>query len=310
MTVLFRDVARSVRPLGMEAEGAEITPASAPALSVIIPTYNEAANIRELIARVAASLQGISFEILVIDDDSPDRTWEFAEKERGPIPLEVVRRTQDRGLASAVVTGFKRARGDFIAVLDADLSHPPAVLPLLFHRVVNGADLVVASRIVSGGGVEDWPFHRRALSWVGRLIARPLTPVRDNMSGYFLMRRSVVDGVLLRTRGYKILLEILVRGNHQLVEELPYVFLNREVGKSKMTAATHAQFLLQLSELYRSRFQEIVASLVGRGMKRERPKYRRISLVDVEGASQLSEVPFHEAVPPLTALQQGNRPVR
>lgn len=278
MTVLFSDVTRSRRPPGPSCT-----------ISVLVPTYNEAENIRELIRRIARALEGASYEILIVDDDSPDRTWEVAAAESAGSPVRVLRRRDERGLASAVVAGIGAAEGELIAVLDADLSHPPELLPMLYRRILSGADLVVASRIISGGGVEDWPVHRRALSWFGRLLARPLTPVRDNMSGYFMLRREALDGVALRARGYKILLEILVRSRIGTVEELPYLFLNRGIGQSKMTLGTHLDYLRQLAGLYTTR--------------RSHPVCYRV-LLPAEAGGTLPPFPdprFSEVAPPLAA---------
>ncbi len=223
-------------------------------LSIIIPTYNEADSLPLLCEQLAATLQPDTYELLVIDDDSPDQTWRIAEELKAQYPLRVLRRENTRGLSSAVVDGFRLAEGELIAVIDADLSHPPELLPSLLEQMKDNIDLVIASRLVDGGGVDHWPWYRRLLSWGGRMLARPLTEVKDIMSGYFLVRREVIQNATLVPRGYKILLEILVKGNIGQLVEVPYRFKSRELGASKMTLETHLSYLRQLAHLYRVKF--------------------------------------------------------
>ncbi len=224
-------------------------------LSIIVPTYNEADSLPVLVESLATALGNQAFEILVVDDDSPDETWRVSETLGESFPVITVRRQDKRGLASAVVDGFSQAKGDILAVIDADLSHPPELLPRLLEEIKEDVDLVIASRLVPGGGVELWPWYRRALSWGGRMLARPLTPVKDIMSGYFVFRREVISHTELVPRGYKILLEILIKGKFKGVKEVPYRFKCRELGSSKMTFETHLSYLRQLLHLYAVRFK-------------------------------------------------------
>lgn len=223
-------------------------------LSIVIPTYNEADSLPLLCKQLADTLSGHEFELVVVDDNSPDKTWEIAEQLASQYPISVLRRTDARGLSSAVVEGFKLAKGDLIAVIDADLSHPPELLPSLLQQMSEDTDLVIASRLIQGGGVDHWPTYRRLLSWGGRVLARPLTEVKDIMSGYFLIRRSVLEDAALVPRGYKILLEILIKGEIRKHIEVPYRFKSRELGASKMTLETHLSYLRQLAHLYRVKF--------------------------------------------------------
>ncbi|MBF0254365.1 MAG: polyprenol monophosphomannose synthase [Candidatus Omnitrophica bacterium] len=214
-------------------------------LSVIIPTYNEIANIPELISSVdrALSAAAAEYEILIMDDDSPDGTAKLAADLQFPRVRVVNRRGRTRGLASAVIDGFREANGNILAVMDADLSHPPEVLVRLHAAVLEGALLAVASRYVPGGGVKNWPVKRqwmsRIASWAGRILA----PVNDSSSGYFMFRREVIEGLHLDPLGFKIGLEIFVKGKHQgRIREVPYVFSDRLAGKSKLSAGVMGAF--------------------------------------------------------------------
>ncbi len=227
-------------------------------LSVIVPTYNERENLRELLERVDRALSGIPYEVIIVDDNSPDGTADLAEELSRVYPVRVVRRSGRLGLASAVLDGFKVSEGKFVAVMDADLQHPPEVLPRLYAMVANGGcDIAIASRYVEGGRVEGWPFFRRFMSWGATLIARTLLPrvrgVRDPMSGYFMFRRKVVEGVIseMNPKGFKILLEILVKGVWREACEVPYTFSVRKRGRSKLGLKEVANYLLHVLELSR-----------------------------------------------------------
>lgn len=219
-----------------------------PLVSLIIPTYNESKNIKTLIPEVEKALKSVPHEIIVVDDNSPDKTWHVASSFKS---VRIIRRIGERGLATAVIRGFKEAEGTILGVMDADLSHPPEKLKELVQPLlVYEQDLTIGSRLVRGGAVEEWPFFRKLTSWGARLLARPLTPVKDIMSGFFFFRRSVIRGVELKPVGYKILLEILVKGHYRHVLEVPYVFRNREVGKSKLNSAEYWNYIKHLSRLY------------------------------------------------------------
>ena len=240
-------------------------------LTVVIPTYNEKKNIRPLIERIMEACKEITepVEILIIDDDSPDGTAQEvgAVSEELPVGADarsertvraIVRQGQ-RGLAGAVQRGFGEARGDIIAVMDADLSHPPEVLPDLLETVRSGAaDVAVASRRVKGGGIQNWPLSRRVISWVSGMMARPLVPVRDTTSGYFALKKSCIEAVELRPIGYKIGLEVLARGRYATVREVPFVFTDRQFGQSKLGGKVMWAYLIQLGSLYRERWPNFV----------------------------------------------------
>lgn len=237
-------------------------------LSVVLPTFNEAHNIGEMIEplnRVLASRLGTDYEIIVVDDDSPDRTWEVALALTASYRnLRVMRRVAERGLSTAVIRGWQVARGELLGVIDADLQHPPEALARLCDQIDNGADLAVASRHIPGGGVGDWSIARRIVSRGAQLMGLLVLPgilgcVSDPMSGYFVLRRSALDGVPLDPIGYKILIEVLGRGNIRRVEETPYIFRERAQGESKATLAIYAQYVrhlfrLRIATLKSSRF--------------------------------------------------------
>jgi dolichol-phosphate mannosyltransferase len=188
-----------------------------------------------------------------VDDGSPDGTADLAEGLGKTHPLTVVRRPGKAGLASAVVAGFKAARGDTLLVMDADLSHPPEVAPKLADAVAAGADLAVGSRYVSGGGIEDWPMRRQIVSRVACLMGNVLVPVRDSTSGFFALRRSVIEGVKLNPIGFKIGFEVMARGRYKKVVEIPYTFRDREHGASKFGQREIFQYVKQLGQVARDR---------------------------------------------------------
>jgi dolichol-phosphate mannosyltransferase len=204
----------AISPVGSPAAGSVIR------LSLIIPTYNESKNIGELIRQLTALLDplvGDGYELVVVDDDSADRTWELAaEIAIGSPRVRVIRRQDEKGLSTAVIRGWQAARGEILAVIDADLQHPPEATVALFQALQGQIDLAVGSRHVEGGGVSDWSFARRILSRGAQFLGLLLLPgvlgrVSDPMSGYFMVRRSAIAGVELSPLGYKILLEVIGR---------------------------------------------------------------------------------------------------
>ena len=222
-----------------------------PVVSIVLPTYNEHERIAECIDAVmfVMTANGIDGEVIVVDDNSPDGTASIAESLTTPYPVRVIRRRKKLGLGSAVRAGFAAAAGTVLGVMDADLSHPPNLLPRLLHALESGADFAVGSRYVAGGGTRDWPIGRWLLSRLACLTARPLTPVRDATSGVFLIRRDVLRGVPMSTRGFKIGLELLVRSKARVVVEVPYMFVGRSAGRSKLTVGEVFGYLYQLAEL-------------------------------------------------------------
>jgi dolichol-phosphate mannosyltransferase len=226
-------------------------------ISLVLPTYNEAASIQEVLKRASDALRatGEEFELIVVDDASPDGTAEFAQASAEKLPVRVVGRPRRSGLALAVVDGWRVARGDVLGVMDADLQHPPEVLTSLVVAMRNGnADLVIGSRSGPGGGTADWSWGRRLTSWVAMHVAACVLPwtlaeVRDPMSGMFLVRRCALEGVRLEPAGYKILLEVLAKGHYRELTEVPYMFGPRGRGNSKLGARQSLEYVLHLARL-------------------------------------------------------------
>ena len=220
---------------------------------MIVPTYNEKENLQELATRIfkACGAAGIDAELVVVDDNSPDGTGAYAEELAKTNRVKVVHRPGKLGLSSAVLDGLKVASGSVLLVMDADLSHPPEKIPEMVSKIESGeADVVVGSRYVKGGSVEDWPFTRKIISKSATLLARWLTKVKDPMSGFFALKKTVIDGVELNPVGYKIGLEILVKGKYSKVVEVPIHFANRRAGTSKLGGTEVLKYLDHVTMLY------------------------------------------------------------
>ncbi len=221
-------------------------------ISIIIPTYNERDNLEELVSRIDEALAGVDYEVVIVDDNSPDGTADLARELSSKYPIKVKVRPGKMGLSSAVVEGLELAEGDVVAVMDADLQHPPELLPELYRKVMEGCDIAIASRYVRGGSVAGWSLARRVISKGSILLAWILLPkvrgVRDPSSGYFMFRRSVVEGIVekLDPKGFKILLEVLVKGNYTKVCEVPYTFGLRKRGSSKLGGGVIVSYLMHV----------------------------------------------------------------
>jgi dolichol-phosphate mannosyltransferase len=226
-------------------------------LSVVLPTFNEAQNIEPMIGTVTEILERsqIAYELIVVDDDSPDGTWSRALSLSASLPrLRVMRRTNERGLATAVIRGWQASCGDILGVLDADLQHPPETIPKLWSQIEAGVDLAVGSRHVPGGGVSNWSLRRRFISRTAQGIGLMVLPevlrrLADPMSGYLLVRRAKLAGVTLNPVGYKILIEILGRSEIETISEVGYVFQERMGNQSKVTWRSYRDYLLHLGIL-------------------------------------------------------------
>ncbi len=222
-------------------------------ISVVTPTYNEAGSLPTLAQRLALALAGREYELVVVDDGSPDGTADVADALAARLPVRLVRRAGKAGLASAVLAGFAAARGDVLVVMDADLSHPPETVAALVAALDAGADLAVASRYVRGGGMEDWPLRRRIVSRAACLLGSLLVPVRDATSGFFAVRRAAIEGVRLNGIGFKIGFEVIARARARRIVEVPYTFRDRELGASKFGRREVAQYLVQLAQVARDK---------------------------------------------------------
>lgn len=220
-----------------------------PDLSIIIPTFNERENIRDLITSIRRTLDFhcISGEILVVDDNSPDGTAEAARY----CGANVLVRTTDKGLSQSVVDGFAHASSDILLVMDADGSHPTKCIYKLYVEILNGADVSIASRYVHGGSIKHWPFVRRVTSRGATVLARILFPdITDPVSGFFALRKDILTDVQLRPSGYKILTEILGKCNYKEIREISYTFTNRSKGDSKMGLQQIFEYVVQLFDIF------------------------------------------------------------
>lgn len=227
-----------------------------PELSLIVPTFNERDNLVALVQRVDRSLSSHSYELIIVDDDSPDETWKLAAEMASKDPrLKVIRRQGERGLATAVVAGWKEARGEILGVMDGDLQYPPEGLPHLLKAMVEGpADIVVASRYAPGAKVGQWSLLREIISRGAILVAKLALPgalgrLLDPNSGYFVIRRSVIENIDLRPKGFKILIEVLARGHYDRVVEIGHPYEGRKEGISKLGSRQTIEFLFHLARL-------------------------------------------------------------
>jgi hypothetical protein len=265
---------------GEKAKLREATPCS-PALALVIPTLREARNIRPLMGRVRAALDpsGIAYEVIVVDDDSRDGIDAIvAELALEDPRIRLVVRTSERGLAGAVLRGWAESDAKLLAVMDADLQHPPELLPKLWAELDRGADLVVGSRYANGGCMRGWKLVRQVISriaiWMTLPVQRAGIRARDPMSGFFMVRRACLDRIELQKSGFKILLEILARAEIRSVVEVPFNFGRRYAGASKATMRVAVDYVALLVRLYRQKGRtpseaevEVAASSLRRGQE-------------------------------------------
>ncbi len=222
------------------------------ALAIVVPTYNERDRLKDLVEKIAAiyTRADIDGEIVIVDDNSPDGTGALADELAGRYRIRVLHRAGKLGLGTAVIEGFAAASAPIVGVMDADLSHPPSLLPGMFAVMqATSADFVIGSRYIPGGGTQGWGLGRLLMSRFACLLARSVTPIRDATSGFFLIRRNLARDVRISAGGFKICLELLVRGRPASVVEVPYVFVGRTAGESKMNTKEALGYLKQLVEL-------------------------------------------------------------
>jgi dolichol-phosphate mannosyltransferase len=217
-------------------------------VSIVTPTYNERQNLPKLVEElfeVVAKDSDIDLELIIVDDNSPDGTGEVADTLAKSFPIKVIHRKGKMGLGSAVMEGFALSTREYLGVMDGDLSHDPIIIPEMISSLKDN-DIVIGSRFNAESAVENWRFDRKLTSQVGVWLARRLTKVSDPLSGYFFLRRSVLEGVSLTSPGYKILLEILVKGKYSKVKEIPFRFRSREFSTSKLNSQEYFLFIKQL----------------------------------------------------------------
>ena len=221
-------------------------------LSIVVPTYNERDGLAALVAAIfeAYGREGVDGELVIVDDNSPDGTGALADELAARHRITVLHRAGKLGLGTAVIEGFAAASAPIVGVIDGDLSHPPSLLPRMLAVMKNhAADVVIGSRYIPGGGTRNWGFARLLMSRAACLLARGVTPVRDATSGFFLIRKDLARGVRISAGGFKICLELLVRGRPRTVVEVPYVFEGRTAGESKMNLREALGYLDQLKDL-------------------------------------------------------------
>ncbi len=232
-----------------------------PEISVIIPTYCEADNLPLLVPQIDRALGELSskVEIIVVDDNSPDETVMVCERLASDFPVRLHVRKKERGLSSAVIAGMRLAKGKLLLVMDADLSHPPEKIPELVAALNDpNIQFVIGSRYVTGGGTdEDWGFLRYLNSKIATWLARPLTSAKDPMAGFFAIRKLTFDQALqqLNPVGYKIGLELIVKGNCRNIAEVPIQFHDRMHGESKLSFREQINYVRHLKRLYEYRFR-------------------------------------------------------
>jgi len=225
-------------------------------ISVILPTYNEAQNIRRIIPAITKVFQDRSMEgeVIVVDDDSPDGTASIASNLAASYPVKVRVRKSGRGLSRAVIEGFGLAQGEICVVMDADLSHPVEKIPDMIQPILEGkCDATVGSRYVAGGGAQNWPLVRRIVSKGAGLLAKGVTTLSDPTSGFMAVRRGVLDGASLDPLGWKIVLEVIVKTGSRVME-IPIVFADRVEGQSKLGLKAQIDYLRHLGRLYAYRY--------------------------------------------------------
>ncbi len=222
-------------------------------ISIIVPTYNERNNVTKVAKAIKWALRDHEYEIIFVDD-STDETEEILQQMAQANPrIRCEHRANNRGLGAAVLRGFELARGDVVAVMDADMQHPPEMLLPMFAQIQAGHDVVIPSRFIPGGSDGGLSLPRKVISGIARTMAKAaLKRVRlssDPTSGYFMFRRDVIEGISLRPIGWKILIEILARGHYARVAEIPYAFAPRATGQSKMSLKEQWNFTRHLAHL-------------------------------------------------------------
>jgi dolichol-phosphate mannosyltransferase len=219
-------------------------------LSIIVPTFNERENVVPLLQRLRTALNGIVFEVVFVDDDSPDGTAEQVRQIARTAPrVRIIQRIGRRGLASAGLEGMLSSGAPYLAIMDADLQHDESVLPIMLEKIRSGKyDLVVGSRNIQGGGMGEFARERVALSQLGRRISKLISKhdLSDPMSGYFMLTRDFFDEVVRHTTGvgFKILLDLVASSPRPVrIVEVPYVFQARRHGESKLDINVGVEYL-------------------------------------------------------------------
>lgn len=224
-------------------------------ISIVVPTYNEKETIISFLEKATQQIlmNKLDAQIIVVDDGSPDGTAELINNFcKVHTNITLLNRSKKMGLASACMYGFSQTDSNILGVMDADLSHAPDALPYLLNPLIyNLCDITVGSRYIPGGRVLNWPLRRYFISRTAGFLGSMLTTVKDVTSGFFFFKREVIENVNLDPVGFKICLEILVKGNYQTIMEVPFTFCDRISGKSKMGMKEIYFYLQHLYKLYK-----------------------------------------------------------
>jgi len=229
-------------------------------LSIILATFNESPNILKMLESLTNVLpSSIDSEIIVVDDNSPDGTGTIVENyiktrtNESPF-IKIIHRIDERGLSSAIIEGFRFAAGEMIVVMDTDFTHTPEkILEMLYEMQNNQYDIVVGSRFVKGSKTIGWPFSRRLMSAFATKIAEHGLGlnVKDSTSGFFLIKKNLIENKKFNAIGSKLLLEILVKTHGAKIKEIPYTCINREFGSSKFSTSIILDYFKLVKRLYK-----------------------------------------------------------
>jgi dolichol-phosphate mannosyltransferase len=227
-------------------------------LGLVVPTLNEAGNLEVLLSRIRGALDpsGVQYEILIVDDGSTDGTRTLAAAMAKSDPrIKLLVRDNQKGLAGAVIHGWRMTDAEILGVIDADLQHPPELLSALYEAVADGADIAIGSRYVHSKRVKGWNPVRQAISTVSTWVTLPFQKqhlrIKDPMSGFFMLQRRCIEGLELQPQGFKLLLEILVRGKIRTAVEVPFQFGQRYAGESKADLKVALHYFSLLGKLSR-----------------------------------------------------------
>ena len=222
-------------------------------LSIVIPTYNEGKNIKNLVTQIDKALASINYEIVFVDDSNDNTPDIIREVSKTFSNIRLEHRENEKGLATAVLRGFQIANGDYLACMDADLQHPPIVLKYMYKAMQSGADFCIPSRLIPGGDDGGLNWYRKFVSGTARKIGQIIRPWlrqrSDPTSGLFMFKRDVIKDVTLLPIGWKIMIEVLAMGNFKKVIEIPYRFQQRTAGESKLSGKVTVEYIKHLLNL-------------------------------------------------------------
>ena len=229
-------------------------------LSIIIPTYNEKDNIKILVKKIEDSVKDIEHEIIFVDDSNDGTDKEIKKEQKNNSNIVLNHRIDKKGLSSAVIDGIEISTGNIIAVMDADLQHPPHLLKQMYDEIVNGVDICIPSRFITGGNDGGLNLYRKAVSATARYIAKIFIPnlykISDITSGIFCFRKDILDkNYKLNPIGWKIMLEVLCKSNYKIISEIPYRFDQRNACNSKMNKKVMLEYLKQVKILRKEKIK-------------------------------------------------------